>query len=166
VLEAKAELDNGEGADELDEVAVDESQAEEAQAQEPRSSKARGAAARARAIFQRANLARRAGQMSDAADAYAELLRKHHNDRRAGLSAFELGRIRMDALDDPRGAVKAFTQALRLSPDAGFREDALARIVFAQDALGQRVACKNARDRYLAGYPQGVHVASLTARCH
>jgi transmembrane sensor len=164
LTDAKPDDDDVEAIDdtiELDDVVLDEPQTQEA-----RSSRARKATARARAIFQRANLARRAGQMNDAAEAYAELLKRHRNDKRAGLSAFELGRIRMDALGDPSRAVSAFNQALQLSPDAGFREDALARIVFAQDALGQHAACRKARDRYLAGYPQGVHVASLAGRCN
>jgi tetratricopeptide (TPR) repeat protein len=127
-------------------------------------SKAR-AAARARELFQQANVARRAGQMQEAADAYAELLRKHRRDARAGLSAFELGRIRMDALGDPKGAVSAFNRALGLAPTAGFREDALARIVIAYDAMGQRAACLKAREGYLGKYPQGVHAGSLAARC-
>ena len=120
----------------------------------------------ARAIFQRANLARRAGQMSDAAGAYGELLRRYSHDPRAGLSAFELGRIRMDALNDPKGAVEAFSSALGLSAKAGFREDALARMVVAYGTMGEHAACKKARQRYLASYPQGVHVVSLAARCN
>ncbi len=119
----------------------------------------------AHALFEKANIARRAGQLKDAAAAYVALLRRYPRDARAGISAFELGRIRMDALSDAHGAIAAFSQALRLSPGASFREDALARIVVARDTLGERAACRAARELYLAGYSKGVHALALSARC-
>ncbi|MEY4576510.1 MAG: hypothetical protein RL701_1213 [Pseudomonadota bacterium] len=123
----------------------------------------RGAAARG--LFARASVARRAGLMSEAADIYAELLRRYPRDTRAAVSAFELGRIRMDALGDPRGAARAFSQALRLSRQGQFREDALARITIASDALGDRALCRKQRERYLTEFPEGVHAASLARSC-
>jgi TolA-binding protein len=118
-----------------------------------------------RELFLRANVARRAGRMQDAADAYAEVLKRFPRDSRAGVSAFELGRIRMDALSDPKGAASAFADALRLSHRAEVREDALARLAIAGDALGDRDMCQKARARYLADYPSGVHAGSLTPLC-
>jgi TolA-binding protein len=118
-----------------------------------------------RELFLRANVARRAGRMQDAADAYAEVLKRFPRDSRAGVSAFELGRIRMDALGDPKGAASAFADALRLSHRAEVREDALARLAIAGDALGDRDMCQKARARYLADYPSGVHAGSLTPLC-
>src|SRR4029077_978884 len=108
-----------------------------------------------RALFLRANVARRAGLMQDAAEAYAELLRLFPRDGRAAVSAFELGRIRMDALDDPRGAAQAFGEALRLSKRGQFREDALARLAIASDMIGDLESCKKHRERYLADFPTG-----------
>lgn len=116
-------------------------------------------------VFRRGNLARRAGRMREAADAYAALLASYPGDARAGLSAFELGRIRMDALDDEAGAIHALERSLAAGPGASFHEDALARIVVAQDALGRTDACRRARDRYLAAYANGVHAHALSARC-
>jgi hypothetical protein len=81
------------------------------------------------------------------------------------LVAFELGRIRMDALSQPRAAVEAFTVALRTAPRASFREDALARIVVANDQSGEYEACRDARERYLKDFPSGVHVLALAGRC-
>lgn len=103
--------------------------------------------------------------MQEAADAYAELLERHRDDARAGLAAFELGRIRMDALHEGNGAIEAFQQALSLSPSAAFHEDALARIVIALDAAGDAERCRQARERYLSRYPGGVHAAALATRC-
>ena len=117
------------------------------------------------ALFKRANLARRTGQMHEAADAYTELLRRFPKDSRAGLAAFELGRIRMDALAQPKAAVEAFGVALASAPRASFREDALARIVVANDQLGLREACRSARERYVKDFPNGVHAVALAARC-
>jgi tetratricopeptide (TPR) repeat protein len=151
-VEASAELSASEGDDEAAE----------------RSPGARGSAARDRAaarVFERANLARRAGRMRDAADAYAELLARYPRDRRAGLSAFELGRIRMDALADPRGAIAALERAAAAGDAASFHEDALARMVVAYDAEGRREACRKARERYLGRYPTGVHAHVLSGRC-
>jgi transmembrane sensor len=139
--------------------------------EEKRNARARAAAlARERAInsatlFKRANLARRTGQTHEAADAYAELLKRFPDDGRAGLVAFELGRIRMDALSQPKAAVDAFGFALRSAPRASFREDALARIVVANDQLGEYDACRSARDRYLKDFPNGVHALALASRC-
>jgi transmembrane sensor len=116
-------------------------------------------------LFKRANLARRTGQMHEAADAYAELLKRYPDDSRAGLVAFELGRIRMDALSQPRAAVDAFSFALRSSPRASFREDALARIVVANDQLGETEQCRVAREKYLKDFPNGVHALTLATRC-
>jgi TolA-binding protein len=118
-----------------------------------------------RELFLRANVARRAGRMQDAADAYAEVLKRFPHDSRAGVSAFELGRIRMDALGDPKGAASAFADALRLSHRSEVREDALARLAIAGDALGDRDMCQKARARYLADYPSGVHAGSLAPLC-
>jgi TolA-binding protein len=119
----------------------------------------------ARSLFEHASVARRAGMMQEAADTYAELLRLYPKDTHAGMSAFELGRIRMDALDDPRSAAAAFSDALRLSRRAQFREDALARLAIAEDAMGEREACLKVRDRYLSEFPGGVHAASLARLC-
>jgi transmembrane sensor len=116
-------------------------------------------------LFKRANLARRTGQMHEAADAYAELLKRYPEDSRAGLVAFELGRIRMDALAQPRAAVDAFSFALRSSPRASFREDALARIVVANDQLGESEQCRSSREKYLKDFPNGVHALTLATRC-
>jgi TolA-binding protein len=116
-------------------------------------------------LFTQATLARRAGRMRDAADSYLELLDRYPGDARGALSAFELGRLRMDALGDPKGAIEALERALKAGASASFREDALARIVVASDALGRTQQCLRARQRYAEQYPSGVHQAALAQRC-
>jgi hypothetical protein len=115
-------------------------------------------------VFARAQSARLAGRTAEAARAYDELRLHHRSDARAGLAAFELGRIRLDDLGDPAGAAEAFQDAVTLSPSASYREDAEARRVEALDATGDK-SCVAARDAYLARYAQGVFRASVSKRC-
>jgi tetratricopeptide (TPR) repeat protein len=138
---------------------------EAAAAARPGVSRDAAADAGASHVFKRASVARRAGRMREAADAYAALLARYPSDARAGLSAFELGRIRMDALGDPEGAIAALAHAADAGTGTSFHEDALARIALAYDALGRNGACREARDRYLAEYPHGVHAHALAAQC-
>lgn len=119
----------------------------------------------ARELFEKAGESRRAGDAAGAARAYEELLKLHPSDGRASLSAFELGRLRMDRLGDRAGAIVALERALASNLGPSFREDALARLVSAQAAQGNYAACGRARDRYLASYPAGVHAAAVATRC-
>jgi transmembrane sensor len=119
----------------------------------------------ARELFEKAGESRRAGDAAGAARAYEELLRLHPGDARASLSAFELGRLRMDRLGDRAGAITALERALASNLGPSFREDALARLVSVYAAQGNYAACGRARDRYLASYPAGVHSAAVATRC-
>jgi transmembrane sensor len=123
------------------------------------------AVASARELFEKAGQSRRDGDAAGAARAYEELLRLHPADGRASLSAFELGRLRMDRLADPRGAVTALERAVALNLGPSFREDALARLVSVYASQANFAACARARDRYLASYPAGVHAGAVRARC-
>ena len=98
-----------------------------------------------------------------AARTYQALLASHPRDPRAGLAAFELGRLRMDRLDDMPGAVQALEQAVALAPGAELREDALARLVAAAAAAHDHARCARARTRYLTEYPAGVHHRTVSA---
>lgn len=115
-------------------------------------------------LFSRAQSARLAGRAAEAARAFDDLRSHHRNDARAGLAAFELGRIRLDDLSDPAGAAEAFQDAVTLSPSASYREDAEARRVEALDATHD-ARCTNARDAYLARYPSGVFRTAVSKRC-
>jgi hypothetical protein len=119
----------------------------------------------ARELFEKAGERRRAGDAGAAAKAYEQLLRLHPGDGRASLSAFELGRLRMDRLGDSAGAIVALEQAVALNVGPSFREDALARLVSVYAAQGNFAACGRARDRYLASYPAGVHAGAVSSRC-
>lgn len=119
----------------------------------------------ARQLFDAASAARRAGKNAQAAGLFDALRRRFPGDARAGLSAFELGRLRMDALGDPSGAMEALTQAISLSPSGSFREDAQARLVYAADAMHDDARCKAMRQAYVARYPRGVHAVNVASKC-
>jgi hypothetical protein len=118
------------------------------------------------ALFELADEARLAGAPRDAARAFDRLRHRYRTDPRAGLAAFQLGRLRLD-LGDATGAAEALTDALALGKRAPFREDAEARLVEALDAAGPSAAgrCAAARAAYLAAYPRGVHAAGVARRC-
>ncbi len=119
----------------------------------------------ARQLFDAASAARRAGKNVQAAGLFDALRRRFPGDARAGLSAFELGRLRMDAMGDPSGAMEALAQAILLSPSGSFREDAQARLVYAADAMHDDARCKAMRQAYVAHYPRGVHVVNVASKC-
>ena len=119
----------------------------------------------AQRMFEEASVARRAGQAAEAADILRAFLSKHASDARAGLAAFELGRLEMDSLGQPALALGAFKKAIRLSPRASFREDVLARIAQAHARMGQISACIEARRAYEREYPRGVHRSGLNKAC-
>jgi transmembrane sensor len=118
-----------------------------------------------RELLARATEARSSGRPRDAAIALDTLRRRYRSDARAGLAAFELGRVRMDALNDPAGAAEAFADAIALAPAAPFREDAEARRVEALDALPDRARCERVREAYLSRYPSGLHAKQVALRC-
>jgi TolA-binding protein len=117
----------------------------------------------AQELFEKGNIARQAGDAAGAASAYADLLRHHPSDARAGLAAFELGRLKMDQLGDTRGAIVNLQRAA--SASGAFREDALARLVRAHDTMGDTARCARAKDSYLTSYPSGVHAGAVRKAC-
>lgn len=116
-------------------------------------------------LFQRASAARIAGQHAEAAALYETFLKRHANDARAPLVAFELGRTHMDVLEDPSAAAQTLERALRLGPHSPFAEDALARLVRLHEALGRSGACRRAREEYLRRFPEGSLAQDVRRRC-
>ncbi|MCB9600795.1 MAG: FecR domain-containing protein [Sandaracinus sp.] len=118
-----------------------------------------------REAFDAAREARRSGDAREAATLYQRFLDEHPRDERAGLAAFELGRVRMDALRDARGAISAFARSIELAPSSPFVEDARARLVTAHARAGDAPGCRTAYARYLARHPSGRHVETLRDAC-
>lgn len=118
----------------------------------------------ARTLFDQAREARQAGSVAEAARLYDTLLRQHDDDPRAGVAAFELGRLRMDSLGDPRGAVRALDRALA-GRGGSYREDAMARRAMLLARLERTSECRSARDAYLSQFPSGVHARAVQTLC-
>ncbi|MFT3765928.1 MAG: FecR domain-containing protein [Minicystis sp.] len=116
------------------------------------------------ALFDRADAARLAGRHAEAAADFERFHRRFPDDPRAGLAAYELGRIRLGSLHDPRGAASAF-EAVLLRPSDPFREDAEAGRVEALANLGDREACTRARAAFLARYPRSPQAGRVARLC-
>ncbi len=119
----------------------------------------------ARSLFERADAERLAGRAREAAAAFDELRRSHPNDSRAGYAAFMLGRIRLDSLGDPAGAAEAFEFAIAHPGSGFFLEDAQARRVEALARWGRQRECQQAREQFLARYPQAVRAPAVRQLC-
>lgn len=120
---------------------------------------------RAKQLFDASREARRSGDSRRAAQLLQELVATYPRDPRAGLAAFELGRIRADVLGDNSGAAQALEQALKLSPRASYRQDALARLAQVYERSGRTAACKAVRQKYLAAYGEGIHAQRVLKLC-
>jgi transmembrane sensor len=119
----------------------------------------------AKELFDEAQRARTDGRPFDAARAFDRLRRTYPQDPRAALSAFELGRLRLDALSDPRGAEEALRDAIALGPSSPFREDAESRRVEALWRMGDASGCASARSAYLARWPHGTYRRAVELGC-
>jgi transmembrane sensor len=119
----------------------------------------------ARALFEAAQIARREGRPDSAAALFAELIEQYPGDARAGLAAFELGRIRLDVMHDVPGSIEALERSLALSRHGGYRQDALARLVLLYARTSETARCREAQSRYLADYPDGVHLLEVRSAC-
>jgi len=108
---------------------------------------------------------RRAGRFLEAARAYEQMMREQPNDPRTPLAAFELGRLRMDHLNDLRGAIAPLQRAVALGGTLTSQEDALARLVRVFDRLNDKVACETERARYLQRFALGIHRVEMEQRC-
>jgi tetratricopeptide (TPR) repeat protein len=125
----------------------------------------RGSTEPARELFERGNLAKLEGRLQEAADAFDALRLRYRTDGHAALAALELGRLRLNHLGDPAGALAALQDAIKLGPRAPFREEAEARIVDAFATLGRGSECARAREQFLARHPRSVHAAAVAGKC-
>jgi TolA-binding protein len=116
------------------------------------------------ALFERADAARLAGRHADAAADFERFYRRFPSDPRAGLAAYELGRIRLGSLRDPRGAVEAFDAVIARASEP-FLEDAEAGRVEALADLGDHEACARARDAFRARHPRSPQEKRVARLC-
>jgi transmembrane sensor len=116
-------------------------------------------------LFEEGQRARREGRAIDAARAFDKVRRTYRKDPHAALAAFELGRLRLDVLEDPVGAEDALHDAIVLGPSSPLREDAEARRVEALSRSGDRAGCTAARAEYLAHWPSGAYRRTVELYC-
>jgi tetratricopeptide (TPR) repeat protein len=116
-----------------------------------------------RQLLEQANAARRIGDVAQAASLFETLRVRYPRDPRAALASFELGRLRLDVLGDPPGAVQALKQSIALAPSGVFREDAEACLATAYARMRDHPRCELARRAYLDRYPEGTHATEMSA---
>lgn len=115
--------------------------------------------------FALAERARIAGDNREAVARFDAVTSRFPHHPLAALAAFEVGRLRLDRLNDPRGALAAFAVAARLAPNSTVIVELEARRVDAWDLAGEREDCERARRRFLARYASSPYARSVEARC-
>lgn len=108
---------------------------------------------------------RRAARWAEAAEVATKFLDRFPKEPRAGLVAFELGRMQMDRLGAHAAAAVRLRQAVVLAPTAPFVEDALAREVRALSAAGDKPACLSRQAAFIERFPSGLHRTSVESAC-
>jgi len=119
----------------------------------------------AEALFAAGRAARLAHHAAEAAADFDRLRRARPNDSRAGVAAFELGRIQLRELGDPAGALEAFRFALGRARSGAYREDARAGVIEALARLGRREECGQALAAFQRESPKSIHQRRLAAAC-
>ncbi|MEZ4446614.1 MAG: FecR domain-containing protein [Polyangiaceae bacterium] len=108
-------------------------------------------------LMRRADAARGAGRLDEAAATLRLLVSLHPRDRRVTLALFTLGRVERE-----RGQHEAAARAFE-SCGGGLRGDAFAEAASSWAAAGQPARARAAAQRYLAAHPQGVHAEQMRA---
>jgi transmembrane sensor len=111
----------------------------------------------AKSLLAQADAARGAGRLDDAAQSLRRLITSHPRDPRATIALFTLGQV-----ERQRGhhaeAARAFERC-----GTGLRGDALAEAAAAWQAAGDGARARQAAQRYLATFPDGVHAGRMRA---
>lgn len=109
------------------------------------------------------DIARLSGHPREAVAPLQRIVNEHERDPRAAVSAFALGRIRLDSLGEPAAAARDFEHALVLGLPRALSDDAQARVVEALARANDGFAMRRAAQRYRAEFPQGKHLAAIDA---
>ena len=86
-------------------------------------------------LFALADVARLSGHPTEAVAPLQRIVDGFPADRQAPLAAFALGRLQLDALNQPRAAAASFSRALELGAPASLREAVRARLAEAQSRI-------------------------------
>ncbi|MEQ9701833.1 MAG: FecR domain-containing protein [Sandaracinaceae bacterium] len=90
-------------------------------------------------------------------------LRRLMDEHASGVAALTLGRLQLDALDDPRGATRSLARADALSVPAHLAETLLARRVEAHRRAGDADTARALAAAYLQAHPEGRYADRVRA---
>lgn len=121
-------------------------------------------AATAAELLTRATEARRAGEYREAARLYERLQRTYPTSREARVSQIALGRVRLDHLDDPRGALAQFRSYLTSNRSGALAEEARVGAALALRRLGRAGEERAAWEELLRHHPLSIHADDARAR--
>jgi transmembrane sensor len=108
-----------------------------------------------------ADVARLSGHPIEAVPPLDRILKEFSRDPQAPLAAFALGRLELDALDQPRRAATVLERALALGVPQSLKEDVRARLVEAHVRAGDQAAARVAARAYLREFPSGRYRAEM-----
>lgn len=97
-------------------------------------------------------------------EAYSRALESAPRSQTAYVARVASAAVRLEHLNDARGALSLYRAALRQSPDGALREEILLGIADAERALGDRSAERRALERLLDEYPRSAHGDEARAR--
>ncbi|MCA9650014.1 MAG: FecR domain-containing protein [Myxococcales bacterium] len=109
-----------------------------------------------------ADAARARGDLSRAASALGELVRRHPKDPRAYSAHFQLGKVER-ARGRHAAAAAAFVRCWKHSPRGALAEDARAESAVSWKAAGRADRARTAAEEYLRHHPSGTHRARMQA---
>lgn len=120
----------------------------------------RAAAPSVEALLAEADAARARGELSRAAAALSELVRRHGGDPQAYSAYFQLGKVER-ARGRHAAAAAAFAKCWKRSPKGALAEDARAEAAVSWHAAGRDAEARRAAEGYLARHPGGTHQARM-----
>ena len=103
--------------------------------------------------------ARYAKQSKEAQQVLQVVRQRFSTSWRARVAAFLLGRLAMEQGADPATAVGWFRTYLKEEPDGSLAQEALGRLISAEDRLGHKAEAQATARAYLQRYPNGLFAA-------
>ncbi len=113
-------------------------------------------------LLQKADSARRAGRLREAANALRSLVRTHKRDSRVPSAWFMLGRVERQR-GNHGAAARAFRRAGASASSGALAEDARAEEALSWHRAGVDTRAREAARAYLESYPMGTHRSRVRA---
>ncbi len=115
-------------------------------------------------LFARANLARRSGDVNEAAHTYRDLQSSFPGSAEEIVSRVTLGRLMLDRLGDARGALVQFDSYLANPTHGALREEALIGRALALGRLHRQAEEKGAWSALVTAYPKSAYAERARTR--